>query len=63
MSSLQLTSRRVLCFFSKCKYRQDEGQCAFSGPLIISIEGDCQCMERKRIEIAASVTENVGCKF
>lgn len=63
MSSQPQTSRLVLCFFSQCKYRGDEGQCNFSGTLIISIECDCQCMERKRIEITGSITENVGRKF
>ena len=64
MNSQQQTSNPlVLCFFTQCKHRQEEGQCGFSGTIIISIEGDCQCMERRRVEATASVTENLGRKF
>lgn len=65
MSSQQQTSElhQLICFFTQCKYRHEEGQCTFNGMLIISLEGDCQCMERRRVEITGSITENVGCKF
>lgn len=52
----------VLCFLTTCKYRDDEGNCEFNGKLVISLEGDCQCAERK-IEVRGSVIENIGCKF
>ena len=65
MNSQQQTSEPhlLLCFFIQCRYRKEEGQCGFSGTLIISLEGDCQCMERKRVEVMGSVTENVQRKF
>jgi hypothetical protein len=63
MSSQQPTSNLILCFFTQCKHRQDEGQCGFSGTIIIAIEGDCQCMERRRVETTFAVSENVSSKF
>lgn len=65
MISQVSTSKLILCFFTGCKYRGEEGECGFSGTLIISIEGDCQCMERKAREdlCAGSVTELLGAKF
>lgn len=56
-------SKNVICFFTKCKYRQEEGKCSFSGTIIISIEGECQCMERRRIEAACTVNQKLGKEF
>jgi hypothetical protein len=53
----------LLCFFTNCKYRQDEGECSFKGTLIISTEGDCQCMERKRSETTCTVNQKLGKEF
>jgi hypothetical protein len=52
-------SKNLICFFAPCKYRGDEGQCEFSGTIIISLEGDCQCMEQK-ISISCSIIQNLG---
>lgn len=52
----------VLCFLTTCKYRDDEGDCKFTGKLIISLEGDCQCAER-RVEVRGTVIENISRKF
>ena len=53
------TLHRIICFFTKCKYRDEEGNCLFTGPLIISLECDCQCMESNRVEITSSATRNL----
>lgn len=56
-------SKNVICFFTQCKYRLDEGECSFSSAIIISIEGDCQCMERKRTEATCTVNQKLGKEF
>lgn len=65
MSSQNLTLHNLICFFTHCKHREDEGNCGFSGTLIISLEGDCQCMERRaRTELCSgALTENIARKF
>ena len=32
----------------------------FKGTLIISIEGDCQCMEQNRVSTSCSLIQNLG---
>lgn len=52
----------VICFLTTCRYRDEEGNCKFTGKLIVSLEGDCQCAER-RVVVSGSVVENMGRKF
>lgn len=50
----------IICFFTKCKHRNEDGDCTFNGTIIIGIECDCQCMEPNMTQVSCSVTEKLG---